>query len=844
MKKRVFSALLTVFLLLQMIPVAFAASANYKVYVLYSYTQKAGKDKQESFTKEDSSNNAYDSVADVLTDLQDGKLAGKNKTQFTVDTTQPMTICIKQSTGVYTEEISSKVIVSAEESGEESGEESTGEICVVYPGVITIQTVYSGTYVHSDNALTFAGGLEIQNGASLVLAQNSTSDSSGSTINYVFNNDVTVGGSLAFSGNTTRLGGGGTSGSTTFSNGATLTVEDGGKVTIGSVEVTAEDDEESDSEALIMVESGGTLTMQSDGLSSYGSISTSGTAIVVEEDGELTVSAGEITSSSGSAIEVEDGGTISIQETKTSLTSPSVLSPSITTEETNKQAVSLESGATVKKGDDITVTVDSDDEGAVSYVDNYGNIILYATSSEDEDGKVTASRIITADGTDIQVSEDSEELLIIAYSEESDETTTLVTVPAGASVDGEEWSAGGSVESDGDEPTTKPNVSGVTLSDANLNLVCDGANNTATLTATITPEGAEGTISWSSSDEDVATVNNGTVTAVGVGTATITVTVTDSDGEVLATATREVNVTKTPVPATSITIDPDSTTIYVGRTEQLKANLEPSNSTDTITWSSSDESVATVDAQGVVTAIKKGTATITATANDSVSASCEVTVKKKSSSSSSSSSSSYSVSTPSKVENGTVKVSPAKAEKGDTVTITVTPDKGYEVDEVVVTDKNGKELSVKDKGNGKFTFTMPASKVEIEATFVPERDKTIVLTIGSVEATVFDTPVINDVAPVARNNRTMLPIRFVAEALGARVDWDANQQKVTIVRDTLVIEIFLNSDVAFVNGQPVQLDAPAFAENNRTYLPLRFVAENLGAVVEWDSATQTVTIIP
>ena len=85
-----------------------------------------------------------------------------------------------------------------------------------------------------------------------------------------------------------------------------------------------------------------------------------------------------------------------------------------------------------------------------------------------------------------------------------------------------------------------------------------------------------------------------------------------------------------------------------------------------------------------------------------------------------SSSPSYSVTTPSKTENGTVTVSPRSAEKGDTVTITVKPDSGYQLDDLTVIDKNGNELKLTDKGNGKYTFTMPASKVEVNATFVKE----------------------------------------------------------------------------------------------------------------------------
>ena len=80
----------------------------------------------------------------------------------------------------------------------------------------------------------------------------------------------------------------------------------------------------------------------------------------------------------------------------------------------------------------------------------------------------------------------------------------------------------------------------------------------------------------------------------------------------------------------------------------------------------------------------------------------------------------YSVSTPSKTENGSVTVSPKNASKGDTVTVTVKPDSGYVLETLTVTDKNGNELTLKDKGNGKYTFTMPAGKVEVKATFMED----------------------------------------------------------------------------------------------------------------------------
>ena len=89
--------------------------------------------------------------------------------------------------------------------------------------------------------------------------------------------------------------------------------------------------------------------------------------------------------------------------------------------------------------------------------------------------------------------------------------------------------------------------------------------------------------------------------------------------------------------------------------------------------------------------------------------------------SSGSSDSSYIVSVPS-VKNGTVTVSPKSAKKGDTVSITVKPDSGYQLDDLTVTDKNGDKLKLTDKGSGEYTFTMPASKVEVNAAFAKEAE--------------------------------------------------------------------------------------------------------------------------
>lgn len=88
--------------------------------------------------------------------------------------------------------------------------------------------------------------------------------------------------------------------------------------------------------------------------------------------------------------------------------------------------------------------------------------------------------------------------------------------------------------------------------------------------------------------------------------------------------------------------------------------------------------------------------------------------------SSSSGSVTYPVNVPDKTENGSVTVSPKNASKGDTVTVTVKSDSGYVLETISVTDKNGNDLKLTDKGNGKYTFTMPGSKVEVKVTFMED----------------------------------------------------------------------------------------------------------------------------
>ena len=152
------------------------------------------------------------------------------------------------------------------------------------------------------------------------------------------------------------------------------------------------------------------------------------------------------------------------------------------------------------------------------------------------------------------------------------------------------------------------------------------AGEKATLKATVVGEDSTkdstDVVTWKSSSEDVATVTAGNVTFVGAGTATITA----KAGEKTATCT--VTVKAATVAVEKITLDKTTAEITVGETTTLKATVTPDNATNkTVTWTSSDESVATVK-DGVVTAVKAGTATITAKAGDKT-ATCTVTVKAK-----------------------------------------------------------------------------------------------------------------------------------------------------------------------------------------------------------------------
>ena len=270
-------------------------------------------------------------------------------------------------------------------------------------------------------------------------------------------------------------------------------------------------------------------------------------------------------------------------------------------------------------------------------------------------------------------------------------------------------------------------VTSVTLTPKTLSIE---EGKTAELTATISPANAsDQQFSWDVEDTEIASVygytsETKTVTALKKGQTQITVTV---DGQ---TASCTVTVTPRTISVESITLNKTQLSLVKGATETLAATVLPTTATDkTVIWESSDTAVATVK-DGIVTAVAAGNATITAKAGEKT-ATCAVTVTNPSNSGSSSggggsSTPRYAVTVPDKTENGSLSVSSKNAKKGSDVTITATPDKGCEVDEIVAKDANGNKLTLKDNGDGTYTFTMPASKVTVTAAFAEKKAEPIV----------------------------------------------------------------------------------------------------------------------
>ncbi len=176
--------------------------------------------------------------------------------------------------------------------------------------------------------------------------------------------------------------------------------------------------------------------------------------------------------------------------------------------------------------------------------------------------------------------------------------------------------------------------------------------------------------------------------------------------------------------------------------------------------------------------------------------------------------------------------------------------------------EDGSKLTVETYAtiNGKYFHDMNQYTIELDTVTsnkyvkpekapIPPRaeEKTVVeMTIDSVFAKVNGETKILDAAPINRNSRTLLPVRFLAENLGAAVAWDDATKTATLTTDTTTIAVTIGAPSMTVNGETVALDSPAIIEKSRTYLPLRAIANALGVSndnITWDDATKTATLV-
>lgn len=239
-------------------------------------------------------------------------------------------------------------------------------------------------------------------------------------------------------------------------------------------------------------------------------------------------------------------------------------------------------------------------------------------------------------------------------------------------------------------------VTSVILDKSELDLK---TNQNENLVATVTPANAsDATVVWTSNDPSVATIDaRGNVTTVGIGKARITATTKDGGYiafcDVIVTEREPVQITFSDE---SGTVSPANTNAY-GKLSTLPTPTRSGYSFD-----------------GWYTAAEGGTAVTTDTVFDEATT---IYAHWTRNSSSGSHTTYYPVNTPAKSEGGSVVVSPKSASKGSAVTVTVTPESGYQVSSVQAVDKDGKKLTLTDKGDGKYSFVMPGSKVEVSASF-------------------------------------------------------------------------------------------------------------------------------
>ncbi|MCK5848090.1 MAG: choice-of-anchor D domain-containing protein [Caldisericia bacterium] len=147
------------------------------------------------------------------------------------------------------------------------------------------------------------------------------------------------------------------------------------------------------------------------------------------------------------------------------------------------------------------------------------------------------------------------------------------------------------------------------------------------------------------------------------------------------------------------------------------------------------------------------------------------------------------------------------------------------------------------ENNGFIMITSNGGDLKIPVTFNYTKEPVIIrFVIGNKTVLINGEPKIMEASPFISKGRTVVPIRIIAEAFGAKIDWDGKTQTITITQGKNEISMSIGKPIATVNGEKVILDTAPVISSGRTFVPLRFIAEAFGAKIDWDGKTQTITI--
>lgn len=190
-------------------------------------------------------------------------------------------------------------------------------------------------------------------------------------------------------------------------------------------------------------------------------------------------------------------------------------------------------------------------------------------------------------------------------------------------------------------------------------------------------------------------------------------------------------------------------------------------------------------------------------------------------------------------EKSVIEVKFIKEDGIDSKTINVIPDNQFNLYSIKLPDEKIKGIEIFVNS---VEPNMDMYAVDLDYIRLYKSETPVLLTIDSVSAISGTERVTLDSPALIRDNFTLTPARFVAESVGADVQWVAQERKVIITKGDTIIELIIDNKLAKVNGQEVELDASPCIINDFTYTPARFVAETLGCTVEWEPEHKTVII--